>query len=145
MKIEDLVINMTAYLADANAPSIPQPCSEEQISATAATFTAAFGHDLPEAYKRILRRANGVLHNGLTIWPAVPEPLFEETIIQANKDLRDAFSDEFFYFGLMDEELYVFNVKAREYCAIEYVGKPVWKRFVSADEMFEFMLNRAWE
>jgi hypothetical protein len=145
MKIEELVDNMTTYLADGQVASIPQPCSEEQISVTAALFAAEFGHDLPEAYKRVLRKANGVLHNGLTIWPAVPEPLFNETIIQANKDLRASFSDQFVYFGQMDEELYVFNVRTKKYSAIEFVGKPEWMRFASAEEMFEFMLSRAWE
>lgn len=145
MNIEELVDAMTNYLADRPVPSVPQSVSEERILGAEKEFQKEFGHEFPDAYKRILRRANGVYHNGLIIWPATPEPLFEETIQQANKDLRSNFSDHFLYFGQLDEELYVFDLKSQKYCAIEYVGKPVWEEFLNADEMFEFMLERAWE
>jgi hypothetical protein len=145
MSIEELVDNMTAYLADKPAEMIPQPCSEEEIRMVSAAFLGEFGHPLPAAYQRILRHANGVVHNGLTIWPAVAAQLFRETIIEANRELRDMFSDAYLYFGQRDEELYVFELSSKRWCAIEFVGAPEWAQFASAEEMFEFMLERAWE
>ena len=144
MNIEELVDQMTAYLAQRPAGLSPKPCPELQIADTNAAFLAEFGHALPDAYLRILRRANGVMHDGLTVWPASSEPLFRETIIEANRDLRETLSDAYLYFGQRDEELYVFDVAAGYWCAIEFVGMPEWMRFASADEMFQFMLTRAW-
>ncbi len=144
MNIEELVDHMTEYLQDDPVPSIPQPCGENDILKAEHEFKAECGCNFPDAYKRVLRRANGVDHNGLIIWPAKPEPLFQETILQANADLRENFSGDFIYYGQMDEELYVFDLRTMEYCAIEYVGKPVWATFADADEMFQFMLERAW-
>lgn len=144
MKIEDLVENMNEYLKSGSVSAGLSPCSDLDIVTADTAFAAEFGQPFPAAYKRVLRVTNGVLHNGLVIWPATPGALFRETIFQANKELREDFSDDFIYFGRMDEELYVFDRRHREYCAIEFVGKPVWKHFSSADEMFEFMLERAW-
>ncbi|MFJ4143734.1 SMI1/KNR4 family protein [Pseudomonas sp. NPDC089734] len=143
MTIEAMVDHMTADLLPSEVPAVPQPCPEQSIMQAEAAFKQALGVEFPEVYKRILRRANGVMYNGLTIWPAVSEPLFQETLLEANNDLRDAFSEEFIYFGQLDEELYVLQLNSQTYCAIEFVGKPIWKRFRDAHEMFEFMLNRA--
>lgn len=143
--IEDLVDNITLFLKDGAASAIPRPCSEDEISKAETAFSAEFHHVFPEAYKRVLRRANGLAHNGLIIWPAAPESLFQETILQANTDQRENFSDDFIYYGQIDEELYVFDINTEKYFAIEYVGKSVWKKFESAEEMFEFMLKRALE
>jgi hypothetical protein len=145
MNIEELVDHMTADLADLPAEMIPQPCNEEQILLAKQAFLAEFGHSLPEAYQRVLRRANGVSYNGLTIWPALDAPLFRETIILANRELRDTFSDAYLYFGQRDEELYVLEVATLRWCAIEFVGMPEWASFDSAEAMFQFMLARAWE
>ncbi|KOY02365.1 hypothetical protein [Pseudomonas nunensis] len=144
MTIESLVDHMTADLLLSDVLAIPQPCTEQAIAQAEAAFKQALGLDFPEVYKRVLRRANGVMHNGLIIWPAVNEPLFQETLLDANNDLRDSFSGQFIYYGQLDEELYVLELASQTYCAIELVGKPVWKRFRDALEMFEFMLDRAW-
>ncbi|MHC8294226.1 hypothetical protein [Pseudomonas sp. LB3P58] len=144
MTIESLVDRMTDDLLPSEVPAIPQSCPEQAIVQAETAFKQAFGLEFPEVYKRVLRRANGVLHNGLIIWPAVTEPLFQETLLEANSDLRDTFSADFIYFGQLDEELYVLELASQTYCAIEFVGKPVWKRFRDALEMFEFMLERAW-
>ena len=148
MKIEEIV-NMMTEFQKKNRPRlknlIPQPVTEENINSTDRAFRKEFGHGLPDAYKRILRRSNGVVYNGLVIWPATPEPLFDETIQQANADLRSSFSDHFLYYGQSGEELYVFDLKSQKYCAREYVGKPVWMEFSSDEEMFQFMLERAWD
>jgi hypothetical protein len=145
MSIEELVDEMSSYLKNGTIKDVPQPCSEDDIRGADLAFVRDFGVALPDAYKRVLRRANGVLHNGLIVWPAKPEPLFQETIHKANTNFRDSFSDDYLYFAQKDEELYVLNVKSNIYCAIEFVGKPIWKRFSNADDMFLFALTRAWE
>lgn len=145
MSIENFVDQMTAYIAGSPAYPAPNPCSEDEIDQLAQLFERKFKFPLPEAYKRVLRRANGVLHNGLTIWPAKPEKAFRETLVEANDDLREHFSMDYLYFGQRDEELYVYDLRRKEYCAIEFVGKPVWKQFLNAESMVEFMLERAWE
>ncbi|MDW9249982.1 hypothetical protein C7S13_3969 [Burkholderia cepacia] len=71
--------------------------------------------------------------------------MFRQTIFEANADLRDSFDNRFVYFGQRDEELYVINTGTRRYCAIEFVGKPIWEEFSDDKEIFEFMLERAWE
>ncbi|WP_318834658.1 hypothetical protein [Burkholderia cepacia] len=100
---------------------------------------------MPASYKEMLRHADGVLHNGLTIWPIEKRAVFRQTIFEANADLRDSFDNRFVYFGQRDEELYVINTGTRRYCAIEFVGKPIWEEFSDDKEIFEFMLERAWE
>lgn len=120
----------------------PGPCPANDIGAAEAAFRDEFGHDFPAAYKRILALTNGVYFDGMTIWPAMPEPGFEESILQANRDLRETFSEDFIYFGQNGEELFVLNLKTGCFCAIEFVGKPVWAEFADADEMFRFMLER---
>lgn len=121
------------------------PCSELQITKAEASFNAKFGHAFPEPFKIILNHSNGIKHNGLMIWPATSLSIFQETIQQANSNLRASFSDRYIYFGQRDDELYTFNVQSKEFCAIELYGKREWQKFSSADEMFNFMLERAWD
>ncbi len=142
MTIATLVENMTLDLSELNRP---EACSEGEIAAVERRFATDFRIPLPDAYKEVLRHADGVLHNGLTIWPVEKHALFRQTIFEANTDLRDSFDDRFVYFGQRDEELYVFETGTQRYCAIEFVGKPVWEEFADDKEMFEFMLERAWE
>lgn len=142
MTIEELAAHMTDFL---RAERRPLPCSEAEIDAADRAFARQFGHPLPEAYKRILRKANGLKHNGLTVWPIRPHFVFQQTVFEANDDLRETFSDQFLYFGQRDEELYVFDIGRQRYCAIEFVGKPVWMEFDDDTQMFDFMLRRAWE
>jgi len=142
MGIAEFVENMTQSLNEANRP---RACTEDEITTADQRFAREFGLALPSAYKEVLRHANGVIFNGLTIWPLEKHALFRETIFEANSDLRDLFDDHFVYFGQRDEELYVFELARQRYCAIEFVGKPVWEEFQSDTEMFEFMLERAWE
>jgi hypothetical protein len=142
MSIAELVENMTLDLNEANRPPAR---TESEIAAADRRFAADFGISLPSAYKEVLRHADGVLHNGLTIWPLEKHAIFRQTIFEANADLRDSFDNRFAYFGQFDEELYVFESATQRYCAIEFVGKPVWEEFDDDKEMFEFMLERAWE
>lgn len=142
MTITTLVESMTLELNELNRP---QRCDEAGIVDADKRFFSEFGIHFPESYKEILRYADGVLHNGLTIWPVETHVLFRQTIFETNADLRDSFDDRFFYFGQRDEELYIFNTETKRYCAIEFVGKPVWEEFNDDKEMFNFMLERAWE
>jgi hypothetical protein len=141
MSIAELVEKMTLELNEANQPAT---CQEVEIVAADQRFAREFGVALPSAYKEVLRYADGVLHNGLTIWPIAEHAIFRQTIFEANVDLRDSFDSRFVYFGQRDEELYVFETASQRYCAIEFVGKPVWAEFEDDKEMFEFMLERAW-
>jgi hypothetical protein len=141
MTIEELVDNMTMYLSEGSRPSA---CAEADIAEADQRFSRLFGRTLPDAYKRVLRRANGAKHNGLIVWPIARHTIFRETIFEANTDLRENFDDRFLYFGQWDEELYVLDVGRQQYCAIEFVGKDVWIEFNDDVEMFEFMLKRAW-
>lgn len=142
MSIADLVKKMTLDLNESNR-SVAR--TEGEIVAADRKFASEFGVALPLGYREVLRHADGVVHNGLTIWPIEPHALFRQTIFEANSDLRDSFDNRFAYFGQRDEELYVLDTSTQRYCAIEFVGKPVWKKFGDDKEMFEFMLERAWE
>jgi hypothetical protein len=142
LSIEELAEHMTAFLREERRPP---PCTEEQIEAADRAFARQFSRPLPEAYKRVLRRANGLKHNGLILWPIKPHFVFQQTVFEANEDLRDNFSDKFVYFGQRDEELYVFDNDRQRYVAIEFVGKSVWMEFNDDVHMFEFMMHRAWD
>lgn len=123
----------------------PPQCTDAQIDSADRAFTKQLGHPLPEAYKRVLYCANGLKHNGLIVWPIRPYFVFQQTIFEANEDLRDSLSDQFLYYGQWDEELYVFDLDRKRYCAIEFVGKQAWMEFEDDTKMFEFMMHRAWD
>lgn len=142
MSIAELVERMTLDLNEVNRPAA---CKDAEIVAADQRFAGEFGVALPAAYKEVLRHADGVLHNGLTIWPIAEHVIFRQTIFEANVDLHDSFDGRFVYFGQRDEELYVFETASQRYCAIEFVGKPVWAEFRDDTEMFEFMLERGWK
>lgn len=142
MNIVELVEKMTLELNETNRPAARK---EAEIFAASDRFASEFGVVLPDAYKEVLRHADGVLHNGLAIWPIAEHAIFRQTIFEANADLRDSFDSRFIYFGQRDEELYVFEPAKQRYSAIEFVGKPVWAEFHDDAEMFEFMLGRAWK
>ncbi len=142
MSIEELIEAMKLKLAEWGEKAQPSPCTEEEILLAETRFSKAFGQPFPDAYKRILRKTNGFYFDGMTIWPIKPEPDFEETIQQANQNLNEYFSRDFIYFGQNGEELFVLNLKTGLFCAIEFVGKPVWCEFADAEEMYRFMLER---
>lgn len=142
MSIAAFVKKMTHDLNESNRPAAR---TESEIVAADRKFVSEFGIALPPGYREVLRNADGVIHNGLTIWPIEPYVLFRQTIFETNSDLQDSFDNRFIYFGQRDEELYVFEPAKQRYCAIEFVGKPVWAEFRDDKEMFEFMLERAWE
>ncbi|MDR2092798.1 MAG: hypothetical protein LBP58_05725 [Azoarcus sp.] len=123
----------------------PKPCDTATIERARREFRRALGIELPDAYCRVLVVADGVDHNGLTIWPVQQcNPPFRQTLVEANIDLRDSFDENYLYLAQLDEELYVYDTRTHEYLAIEFVGKPVWAKFASDEEMFAFLLERAW-
>ena len=155
MDIENQIDKMAKLEMEGQAWPFPEPCSEVEVDVMAEQFEILYGVELPWAYQRLLRKANGLKIDGTTIWPIIPLPpyvpggplalRYEETIFEANESLRDCFSDDFVYFGTRDEEFYVFDKRTKEYCAIELVGKAVWQTFATGDEMIEFLLHRAWD
>lgn len=140
--IERYVQLMTDHLP---AHLRPAPCDSAAIERARREFRRALGVDLPDAYCRVLAVADGVDHNGLTLWPVQHHALpFRQTLIEANLDLRDSFDEDYAYLAQLDEELYVYDSRTHEYLAIEFVGRPVWAKFASAEEMLAFALERAW-
>lgn len=141
-RIERYVRAMTDYLPEAMRPA---PCPLAVVERTAMRFGQAFGSELPAVYRRVWAVADGVDHNGLTLWPAEHRGLpFRQILLDANRDLRDLFSEHLLYLAQLDEELYVQDTRTGQYQAIELVGMPVWETFASAEEMFLFLLERAW-
>ncbi|MDU9392021.1 hypothetical protein ACIP1T_28180 [Pseudomonas japonica] len=141
-RIERYVRLMTDYLP---ANQRPQGCAPALLERAAQQFRREFGSELPQACLRVLRVADGVDHNGLTLWPVNHRGLpFRQNLFEANRDLRDSFDEDLIYLAQLDEELYVYDTRSREYQAIEMVGLPVWEQFASAEEMFLFLLERAW-
>ncbi|MDG9882465.1 hypothetical protein N7650_06425 [Pseudomonas sp. GD04058] len=141
-RIERYVRLMTDYLPE---PMRPPPCPPAVVEETFMRFDQAFGSPLPAVYRQVWGVADGVNHNGLTIWPArhLGFP-FQQTLIDANRDRRDLFDENLLYLAQLDEEFYVCDTRTGHYQAIEMVGMPVWKSFASAEEMFLFLLERAW-
>ena len=73
----------------------PVGASQDAIAESARLFELAFEQPLPEAYQRLLRFSDGLMDNGLTIWPCAPNEAFTESVVSANRELRDNVSDAF--------------------------------------------------
>lgn len=116
-------------------------CTQGEIEALEAEFHKKFNTKLPEAYKQLVGLLNGVDFNTLFIWPLKAGSFFPKNLLQINTELRHTFSEEFFYFGKMGEELYVYNIKNKNFSAIDYVDKSIFKQFDTAESMFIFMLE----
>lgn len=121
----------------------PPAASAEAISEVAHQFQHEFEHTLPEAYQRLLHVSDGVLENGLTIWPCAPHWKFSESVVTANRDLRENVSDDYLYFGLRDDSAFVMDVRTGRFSAIELSGLAEWENFANCEAMIEFMLTRA--
>jgi hypothetical protein len=140
--IESLVVEIREKNGEWEKSARPGPCPDGDIQAAERAFREEFGRDFPNGYKRLVALSNGVYFDGMTIWPATPEAGFEETILEANRDLRDTFSGDFLYFGQNGEELFALDLRTDRFVAIEFVGKPVWAEFADSVEMIRFMLHR---
>ena len=121
----------------------PPGASPETVEAVAAAFEGEFQYPLPDAYRRLLLASNGVLENGLTIWPCAVYGEFQESILTANLELRENISDDYLYFGQRDDSVFVMELASGRYLAIELNGLAEWEEFLNCEAMLEFMLERA--
>lgn len=121
----------------------PLGATPAAVAVVAKEFEELFQYPLPEAYQRFLLISDGILENGLTMWPSVAERQFHESIITANQDLRENVSDNFLYFGQRDDSVFVLDTRDHRYLAIELNGLAEWNDFLDCNTMIEFILERA--
>lgn len=121
----------------------PPGASAEAITKVARQFEHEFEFPLPEAYQRLLRASDGILENGLTIWPCAPHWKFSESVLTANRDLRENISDDLLYFGQRDDSAFVMDIRTGRFLAVELNGLAEWNEFADCEAMIEFMLERA--
>jgi hypothetical protein len=117
-------------------------CDGRTIESESMRFQENTGLTLDAEYLALMAVTNGVMFNGMTIFPLRKHEHCDETIAQANDDMREHLSDEYLYYGSFDEELYCYHIPSAGYQAIEYAGMPVWEYFESANAMFMYMMNR---
>jgi hypothetical protein len=117
-------------------------CDERDLESESLRFKKHIGLGLDDEYLALMSETNGVLFNGMIIFPLRQHEHCDETIAQANEDLREHFNKDYLFYGNFDEELYGYHTISGEYHAIEYAGEPVWNQFDSADDMFIYMIKR---
>lgn len=142
MSIESLVKDLQASRSRYDLFN-PAAATPEAIAAVALQFQREFQHPLPEAYQRLLRATDGVLENGLTIWPCAPHWKFRESVVTANQELRENIADDFLYFGQRDDSVFVMDIRTERYLALGLNGLAEWDEFSDCELMIEFMLERA--
>lgn len=142
MSIEILVKAVQDICADCNMFN-PPGASPEAVTAVAKAFEREFQQPFPDAYRRLLLASDGILANGLKIWPCAPYREFHESILTANQDLRENISDDFLYFGQRDDSVFVLELATGRYLAVELNGLAEWEEFPNCETMIEFMLERA--
>jgi hypothetical protein len=141
MTLEELARQHRTLMRDDYGREVA-PCPPPAYERAKTRFKSKFGFELPDAYWVVMSVCNGIRFNGMTICPAVQSPGFRETLEQFNEDLRDSLYSRFIFLGQRDEELYVWDETRRMYCATEFSGRPIWREFSSAEEMFTFLLRR---
>lgn len=142
MSIETLVKAIQESCAEYDLFN-PPGARPEAVATVAAAFEREFQRSLPEAYRRLLIASDGILENGLTIWPCAPYWEFHESILTANRDLRENISSDFLYYGQRDDSVFVMELATGRYLAIELNGLAEWEEFQNCEAMIEFMLERA--
>lgn len=142
MSIETLVKAVQENCAEYELYN-PPAARPEAVTAVSKTFEREFQRLLPEAYRRLLLASDGILDNGLTIWPCAPHWEFHESILTANRDLRENVSDAFLYFGQRDDSVFVLELVTGRFLAVELNGLSEWEEFPNCEAMIEFMLERA--
>ncbi len=145
MSIEILINKVNHLLKKYKAPGLPFPASDAEILKFKNEVKDKFNYIIPSAFEKLLSYSNGLMFNGLVIWPTSKYWLFQESFMDANINLRDSFDERFLYFGNRDEELYVYNPETMTYQGIEYIGDTAWVEFDELEEMLEFMLKRSLE
>ncbi len=141
MSIEQMVSTILRLRRD-NDEFVPPPASETAIVALTERFQREFGLTLPDAYLRVLRLSDGILFDGLTVWPTHRYWLFKESMIEANRDLRETIDESLVYFGKRDDIVFVLDQKRAVYAALEMSGLSVWETFDDAEGLITFMLQR---
>jgi hypothetical protein len=121
----------------------PFALSASQVIEIANEFDATFATPLSDAYCRFLRLSNGLLQNGLTIWPANIHWKFTETLITANHELRDTLHNGYVYFGQRDELVFCQESVTGRYQSRELTGFMQYQTFPDADALFHAMLSAA--
>ncbi len=142
MSIEQLIKKIQAEIKQYEVDD-HMPATLEEIDQLTINFHEKFKVLFPESYRQLLIHSNGIMFNGLTIWPTRKYASFRESLISANHNLQNSLCDEYIYFGKRDEELYIYNLNEKKFQAIEYVGQYAWQEFLTADEMLLFMLERS--
>lgn len=143
MSIKTLINKINEKLRKYETCGIPSPAADDEIIMFKKEFEVNLKHALPPIFEELLSYSNGVMFNGLVIWPTKKYWLFQESFIEANFSLRETFNEDFFYFGNRDEELYIFNPSTGTYQGIEYIGDTAWIEFDNLAAMLTFMLNRS--
>jgi hypothetical protein len=105
-------------------------------------FKKRIGHGLDDTYLALMAKSNGVMFNGMKIFPLSKHAHQDETIVIANEDMHEHLSEDYIFYGNFDAELYGYHIETGEYHAIEYSCDSVWDKFISADAMFIYMINR---
>ena len=141
MSIEQLVTTIQRLRRE-NDEFVPPPASEAAIATLASQFQVEFGLALPEAYQRVLRLSDGVMFDGLTIWPTHAYWLFRESLVAANRDLRETIEESLVYFGKRDDIVFVLDLHRQVYAALEMSGLSEWETFGDAEALITFMLQR---
>ncbi|ABE47205.1 YrhA family protein [Polaromonas sp. JS666] len=121
----------------------PAPASAEAVARVAQDFEHEFEHPLPDAYQTLLRHTDGLMEDGLTIWPCSPHWKFSESVVSANRELRENVSEDYLYFGMRDDSAFVMELSTGRFLAVELNGLAEWEDFKNAEAMIEFMLKRA--
>ena len=121
----------------------PDGATDAMVAETSRQFERAFEQPLPEAYQQLLRISDGVMENGLTIWPCAPHWKFTESVVSANREMRDSVSEDFLYFGHRDDSVFVLETSTGRLLAVELNGLAVWEEFSDYESMLVFMLERA--
>jgi len=142
MSIETLVKDVQDCCAEYDLYN-PPSANREAVTAVADAFEREFQRSLPDAYQRLLLASDGIMENGLTIWPCAPYWEFHESILSANRDLRENISEDFLYFGVRDDSVFVMELSSGRFLAVELNGLSEWEEFRNCEAMIEFMLERA--
>lgn len=142
MSIENLVraIQQRREKSGLHNPTGAMP---DAIAEVDRLFDLKFKARLPDAYKRLLRVSDGLIENGLTIWPCTAHGKFTESVISANLELRDSVSDDFLYFGQRDDSVFVLDLPNWRFRAVELNGLAEWEAFPDCESMLVFILDRA--
>jgi len=133
-------VDKVNFINNMRGLKVPHKC--KKVDLEIGRFKSEIGFNLDEQYKCLMEVVNGVWFNGMVIFPLSLNEEEEETIIEANLEFQDLFEEDYIYYGNFDDELYCYNVKEKEYQAIEYSSDYAWNRFGTAEEMFIYMIER---